>query len=89
LNTEIVLNEDADFIIINEEISHEWFVDIEEVNLDATFSTKIDIEKPASISVPHSFQLKIPVNNKIARFSFPIHMRYNDCSYKDFAEIEL
>lgn len=61
-----------------EEISKDWFVDKEELGKypKFIFSSNIDIELPSTLSSSHKFTIEFQSN---LNFTFPIHMRYNDC----------
>jgi PIG-X / PBN1 len=65
---------------LTEHISKDWFIDIEELpnSPKFDFNTKIDIELPASLSTSHNYTITIKNSSE---FFFPIHIRYNDCSY--------
>lgn len=73
---------------LQESITKDFFIDIEELPQTPSFkfSSKIDIELPASLSPAHTFIISLP--NSL-EFSYPIHLRYNDCSstdlYKDLS----
>ena len=65
--------------VLHEIISKDWFIDKEELPKARKFlfSSKIDIELPSSLSTSHKFD--IPFNSSF-ELTYPIHLRYNDCS---------
>ena len=87
LYTKIEINHLTDCILY-ENISNDWFIDIEEVPKVPKFSFKsiIDIELPSSLSKNHEFSISIG-NTK--EFIYPIHIRYNDCSESEYKKIAI
>ena len=65
--------------ILHESISADWFIDIEEMpkTPKIVFNSKIDIEMPSSLSNPHNFTI---ILHNSTEFTFPVHVRYNDCA---------
>ena len=72
--------------VLSESITNDWFIDIEEMPKSPSFlfNSSIDIELPASLSKSHSYSITI---NTPLTFSFPIHMRYNNCSHQNYQSI--